>query len=56
MRYCANCGTQNSDEDRFCSQCGRPILARAPQAPPPAGTQPRPQAPPPPAGTQPRPQ
>jgi pSer/pThr/pTyr-binding forkhead associated (FHA) protein len=32
MRYCSQCGSQNSDNARFCSQCGTPLA-------PPAGQQ-----------------
>ena len=37
MPYCSQCGSQNSDNARFCSQCGTPL------APPPeAGLEPTP--------------
>ncbi|MFL6024219.1 MAG: zinc-ribbon domain-containing protein, partial [Marmoricola sp.] len=25
MQTCSQCGSQNSDEARFCSQCGNPL-------------------------------
>ncbi len=24
--YCKNCGTENSDGDRFCKSCGQPLI------------------------------
>jgi hypothetical protein len=27
--YCKNCGTENSDGDRFCKSCGRSLIAIA---------------------------
>ena len=39
--FCAKCGTQNSDENRFCKGCGVPLAengAPAPAAPMPIGT------------------
>lgn len=29
MPYCSQCGNQNSDNARFCSQCGTPLAAGA---------------------------
>ncbi len=29
MPYCSQCGSQNSDNARFCSQCGTPLAAKA---------------------------
>jgi hypothetical protein len=29
MPFCTNCGKQNPDDARFCSQCGRPIETAA---------------------------
>ncbi len=29
MPYCSQCGSQNSDNARFCSQCGTPLAAAA---------------------------
>src|SRR5579863_2189444 len=44
--YCANCGTQVQDNQKFCSRCGQPILgpAAAPNVytPPPASPTPGP--------------
>ena len=36
MPYCTNCGKQNPDEARFCSQCGTRIAGDAPGAAAPA--------------------
>jgi pSer/pThr/pTyr-binding forkhead associated (FHA) protein len=33
MQTCAQCGSQNSDEARFCSQCGQPLPQLPPAAP-----------------------
>jgi hypothetical protein len=33
MPFCTNCGKQNPDDARFCSQCGRPIETEAPAEP-----------------------
>jgi pSer/pThr/pTyr-binding forkhead associated (FHA) protein len=33
MPFCTNCGKQNPDDARFCSQCGRPIESAAPTEP-----------------------
>ena len=33
MPYCSQCGSQNSDNARFCSQCGTPLAAAAEAAP-----------------------
>lgn len=30
--FCPNCGTQNSDEDKFCQSCGTKLEAEAPAA------------------------
>jgi zinc ribbon protein len=49
VAVCTNCGVQNPDGNRFCQNCGRPLLAAA--APPP----PQPMAPPPPAPMAPAP-
>ncbi|HET6627105.1 MAG TPA: FHA domain-containing protein [Nocardioidaceae bacterium] len=38
MPFCTNCGKQNPDDARFCSQCGRPIETGA-AADPAAGRQ-----------------
>lgn len=32
--FCTHCGIQNSDSNQFCSQCGTPLYAPAPQTPP----------------------
>lgn len=29
--YCIACGAQNSDQDRFCNRCGKPLVAAAGQ-------------------------
>jgi len=34
MPYCSQCGSQNSDNARFCSQCGTPLAAPAGDAVP----------------------
>ena len=31
MAYCSNCGTNNPDGNKFCSNCGAPILSAAEQ-------------------------
>ncbi|RYE80084.1 MAG: FHA domain-containing protein [Myxococcales bacterium] len=28
MQYCTNCGSQNGDESKFCSQCGTKLAVR----------------------------
>lgn len=33
MAYCTNCGKQNPDDARFCSQCGARLAEQAPAAP-----------------------
>lgn len=33
MPFCTECGKQNSDDARFCSQCGRKIDSEAPAGP-----------------------
>ena len=38
MPYCSQCGSENSDNARFCSQCGTPLTS-AGTAPPAAGSQ-----------------
>lgn len=37
---CANCQTPNDDTNRFCFNCGSPLAAPAPAAPPPASVSP----------------
>ena len=32
MPYCSQCGSQNSDNARFCSQCGTPLAAASERA------------------------
>jgi uncharacterized RDD family membrane protein YckC len=32
--YCSQCGTQNSDEAKFCQNCGAPLAVTAPAAAP----------------------
>ena len=27
--YCIACGTPNSDQDKFCSRCGKPLVTAA---------------------------
>ncbi|MBO7298901.1 MAG: zinc-ribbon domain-containing protein, partial [Kiritimatiellae bacterium] len=27
MKYCSNCGLQNSATAKFCSKCGNPLIA-----------------------------
>lgn len=34
MPYCSQCGSQNPDEARFCSQCGQPLASPAAEASP----------------------
>ncbi|MFZ2502159.1 MAG: FHA domain-containing protein [Nocardioides sp.] len=34
MPYCTECGSQNPDQARFCSQCGTRLAGAAPAAPP----------------------
>ena len=34
MPYCSQCGSQNTDNARFCSQCGTPLAAPAAEAAP----------------------
>jgi pSer/pThr/pTyr-binding forkhead associated (FHA) protein len=38
MQTCSQCGSQNSDEARFCSQCGNP-LPQQPAAPAPGASE-----------------
>ncbi|MGZ4476270.1 MAG: FHA domain-containing protein [Nocardioides sp.] len=33
MPFCTECGHQNPDDARFCSQCGKPLVAATPAAP-----------------------
>jgi hypothetical protein len=34
--FCTKCGSQMSESERFCSNCGAPAKAAAPDHPPPA--------------------
>ncbi|CUR60118.1 putative FHA domain-containing protein [metagenome] len=43
MPFCTNCGKQNPDDARFCSQCGTRLVTDAPEAPP-AASAPAPDA------------
>ena len=27
--YCIACGAQNSDQDKYCARCGKPLVAGA---------------------------
>ena len=40
MSYCGNCGTQLSDEQKFCAVCGAPVAGEASVAQPAAGSPP----------------
>ncbi len=40
MQYCPSCGMQNSDQAKFCAQCGRTLAGAAPPLPPIAPAQP----------------
>jgi uncharacterized membrane protein YvbJ len=30
MAYCSNCGTQNTDDKKFCLKCGNPMMPKIP--------------------------
>src|ERR1700742_272492 len=44
--YCQTCGAQVPGDQRFCTNCGRPVEAGPPPPPPPMPTVPQPWTPP----------
>ena len=34
VSFCANCGTEHSDSDRFCGECGRALMGERDHPPP----------------------